>query len=98
MEALREENALLKRNIETNKVVGAIEEESEYHPTGHTTGGIYSSYAFRKNRKHPFIDGNTETPRTNKWKAFTITYDGTTDPNEFIFIYTNYKTREKINN
>jgi len=65
------------------------EDESEYRPTGPTTGGNYSSFASKRNRRHPFMDGITETPLPNKLKAPTVTYDGTTDPDEFISIYTN---------
>jgi len=65
------------------------EDESEYRPTGPTTGGNYSSFASKRNRRHPFIDGITETPLPHKWKAPTVTYDGTTDPDEFVSIYTN---------
>ena len=38
---------------------------------------------------HHFIDGITETPISKQWKAPTITYDGVTDLNEFLSIYTN---------
>jgi len=31
------------------------EDESEYRPTGPTTGGNYSSFASKRNRRHPFI-------------------------------------------
>ena len=102
MEALREENSRLKRRIEAGKAVEelevapcraepppAMEVESEYKPTGHTTGGNYNPFASRRNRRHPFVDGIVETPLPQKWKAPTVTYDGTTDPDEFISIYTN---------
>ncbi|XP_027912513.1 uncharacterized protein LOC114171939 [Vigna unguiculata] len=69
--------------------VHPTEDESEYRPTGPTTGGNYSSFASKRNRRHPFIDGITETPLPHKWKAPIVTYDGTTDPDEFISIYTN---------
>jgi len=65
------------------------EDESEYRPTAPTLGGIYSSFASRRNHRHPFVDGITETPLPHKWKAPTVTYDGTTDPDEFVSIYTN---------
>ena len=58
MEALREENSRLKRRIEAGKAVEelevapcraepppAMEVESEYKPTGHTTGGNYNPFA-----------------------------------------------------
>ena len=101
MEALREENSRLKQKIEADKVAGEpcpthsridvppTEDESEYKPTGPTTGGNYSSFASRRNRRHPFIDGITETPLPHKWKAPTITYDGTMDLDEFVSIYNN---------
>ena len=102
MEALRQENARLKRRIEAGKAMEepeiapcradlppVTEEESEYKPTGHTTGGNYNPFASRRNRRHPFVDGIVETPLPQKWKAPTVTYDGTTDPDEFISIYTN---------
>ena len=52
-------------------------------------GGNYGSFASRRNRRHPFVDGITETPLPHKWKAPTVTYDETTDPDEFVSIYTN---------
>jgi len=102
MEALREENSRLKRKIEADKAVGgpgivpsradpppATKEENEYKPPGHTTGGNYSPFASRRNRRHLFVDEIVETSLPHKWKAPTVTYDGTTDPYEFISIYTN---------
>ena len=101
MEALREENSRLRRKIEADRTakeprpthsrvdIPPTKDESEYKLTGPTTGGNYSSFASRKNHRHPFIDGITETPLPHKWKAPTITYDGTTDPDEFLSIYTN---------
>ena len=102
MEALREENSQLKRRIEAGKAMEepeitpcradpppATEEKSEYKPTGHTIGGNYNPFVSRRNRRHPFVDGIVETPLPHKWKAPTVTYDGTTDPDEFISIYTN---------
>ena len=102
MEALREENSRLKRRIEAGKALEgpetvpcradpppATEEESEYKPMGHTTGGNYNPFASRRNRRHPFVDGIVEASLPLKWKAPTVTYDGTTDPDEFISIYTN---------
>jgi len=102
MQALREENSRLRRRIETDKAAGEpnpppyskldvhpTENESEYRPTAPTLGGNYSSFASRRNRRHPFVDGITETPLPHKWKAPTVTYDGTTDPDEFVSIYTN---------
>jgi len=102
MEALREENSRLKRKIEVDKVMRgpgtvpsradplpATEEESEYRPTDNTTGGNYSSFASLRNCRHSFVDRIEETPLPHKWKAPTVTYDGTTDPDEFISIYTN---------
>ena len=69
--------------------VHPTEDESEYRPTAPTLGGNYSSFASRRNRRHPFVDGITETPLPHKWKAPTVTYDGTTDPDEFVSINTN---------
>jgi len=104
MESLREENSRLKRKIEANKAMGGpgpvpskvepptTEEESEYKPTGHTTSGNYNSFASQRYRRHPFVDGIIETPLPHKWKAPTVTCDGTTDPDEFISIYTNQVT------
>jgi len=69
--------------------VHPTEDESEYRPTAPTLGGNYSSFASRRNRRHPFVDGITKTPLPHKWKAPTVTYDGTTDPDEFVSIYTN---------
>jgi len=65
-------------------------------PTGHTTGGNFSSFASRRNYKHPFIDEITKTPFPHKWKAPTVTNDGTTDPNEFISIYSTDCPIQKI--
>jgi len=74
MEALREENSRLRRKIEADRTAGepcpthlrvdipSTEDESEYKPTGPTTGGNYNSFASRRNRWHPFIDGITKTP------------------------------------
>ena len=69
--------------------VHPTEDESEYKPTAPKMGGNYNSFAFKRNRCHPFIDGITETPLPHKWKAPKVTYDGTTDPDEFVSIYTN---------
>ena len=69
--------------------INPTEDESEYRSTGPTIGGNYSSFASKRNRRHPFIDGITETPLPHKWKAPTVTYDGTTNPDEFVSIYTN---------
>ena len=104
LEAPREENSQLRRRIETDKAMGgprpvpsradpsSTKEESEYRPTGHTTGGNYNSFTSRRNRKHPFVDRIIETPLPHKRKALTVTYDDTTDSNEFIFVYTNQVT------
>ena len=101
MQALREENSRLRMRIEVEKMtaephpthswveVPPTEDESEYRPTGNTMGGNYSSLASKGNRRHPFVDGITETPLPHKWKAPTVTYDGSTDPDEFVSIYTN---------
>ena len=78
--------------------VHLTKDKSEYKPTGPTMGGNYSSFASRRNRRHPFIDGITETPLPHKWKAPTITYDGTTDPDEFVSIYTNQLSLYSTNN
>ena len=69
--------------------VHPTEDESEYRPTAPTLGGNYSSFASGRNRRHPFVDEITETPLPHKWKAPTVTYDGTTDTDEFVSIYTN---------
>jgi len=69
--------------------VHPTEDESEYKPTAPTMGGNYNSFAFRRNRRHHFIDGITVTPLPHKWKAPTVTYDRTADPDEFVSIYTN---------
>jgi len=101
MEALREENSRLRRRIEADKAtaephpthslveVPPTEDESEYKPIGNTMGGNYSSLASRGNHRHPFVDGIAETPLPHKWKAPTVTYDGSTDPDEFVSIYMN---------
>jgi len=101
MEALREENSRLRQKIKADKVAGEpcpphsrvdippTKDENEYKPTEPTTGGNYNSFASRRNRRHPFIDRITETPLPHKWKAPTVTYNGTTDPDEFVSIYTN---------
>ena len=65
------------------------EEEIEYKPTGHTTGGNYNSFASRRNRRHSFMARIIEIYLPHKWKAPTITYNGTTNLDEFISIYTN---------
>jgi len=56
------------------------------HPPGE---GIVNTLALRRGgRKHPFVDGITETPLPRGWKSLTMDrYDGTTNPDDHVHVY-----------
>jgi len=57
--------------------------------TPRTRGVTHNSSTSKSNRRHPFIDEITETPLPKQWKALSVCYDITFDPDEYMSMYTN---------
>jgi len=69
-----------------------MKEESEYNPTQRTKGVTNNSLVSKKSHRHPFVDGITETTLPKQWKASTVCYDSSTNPNKYIYVYTTRST------
>ena len=102
LSVLRAENARMRRKLQEETILNASFEtvqpraqvnERIYHNESSQTKrrllGDSEVFAGASSRKHPFYDVIVDTPLPDNWRNLTIDkYDGSTDPDEHVAVYT----------
>jgi len=99
---LRAENAHMKRKLQKETILNSSFEtvqpripanerihNNEIFQTRRRLPETSGAFTGISSRKHPLYDVIVDTPLLDNWKILTIDkYDGSTDPNEHIVVYT----------
>jgi len=100
---LRAENAHMKRKLHEETVLNSsfktvqrrvpanerVHNDESFQTTRKRLPETSGTFTIMSSRKHPFYDVIVETPLPNNWKKLTIDkYDGSTNPDEHIAVYT----------
>ena len=82
----------------------AVEETKDKAPTQEMDGkscpnkSVYRTGTVDSMRRHPFTDSIIGVPLPDKWKGFNRDrYDGTTDPDEHMDVYTTHMSLDTAN-
>jgi len=75
-----------------------IHNDESFQTTGKRLPETSGTFTGLSSRKHPFYDVTVETPLLDNWKNLTIDkYDGSTDPDEHIVVYTTHISLYTLN-
>jgi len=87
-----QEETVLNSSFETVQPRAQVNERIHHNESSQTKRRLLENsgvFAGTSSRKHPFYDVIVDTPLPDNWKKLTIDkYDGSTDPDEHIAIYT----------